>query len=223
MTANTETSESRIRENMDRMYRFTRHVYDLSRKYYLLGRDRLIRDLKPAAGETVCEVGCGTARNLVKMAKAYPSARFYGLDASGEMLKTARISLARNHLEDKIGLAQAYSQSFDPASLFGLTKPLDKIVFSYALSIIPPWRESIDHALALLPPGGEIHIVDFGAMDEQPAWFRKLIFKWLSLFHVYHKPEILDYLKRLEFEKRGTLRITHLYHGYTCLAIFRKS
>lgn len=223
MTTDAEISESRIRENMDRMYRLTRHVYDLSRKYYLLGRDRLIRDLKPAAGETVCEVGCGTARNLIKMAQAYPSARFYGLDASGEMLKTARLSLFKNHLEDAIKLEQAYSQSFDPAALFGLEKPLDKIVFSYALSIIPPWRESIDHALALLPPGGEIHIVDFGGMDDQPAWFRKLIFKWLSLFHVYHKPEILDYLKRLEFEKRGALRVTHLYRGYSYIAVFRKN
>lgn len=223
MTTDAETQESLTGESMDRMYRFTRHVYDLSRKYYLLGRDRLIRDMKPANGETVCEVGCGTARNLIKMVQAYPAVRFYGLDASAEMLKTARISLSKHHIEDSIKLAQAYSQSFDPAALFGLTKPLDKLVFSYALSIIPPWRESIDHALTLLPPGGEIHIVDFGSMDGQTAWFRKLIFKWLSLFHVYHKPEILEYLKRLEFEKRGTLRITHLYRGYAYLAVFRKA
>ena len=31
---------------MDRMYRWTRHVYDASRKYYLLGRDALIGDIK---------------------------------------------------------------------------------------------------------------------------------------------------------------------------------
>ena len=28
---------------MDRIYRHQRHIYDLSRKFYLLGRDRLIR------------------------------------------------------------------------------------------------------------------------------------------------------------------------------------
>jgi S-adenosylmethionine-diacylgycerolhomoserine-N-methlytransferase len=81
----------------------------------------------------------------------------------------------------------------------------------------------VDHALTLLPTGGEIHIVDFGSMDGQPSWFRKLIFKWLSLFHVYHKPEILEYLKRLEQEKRGSLRLTHLYRGYAYLAVFRKA
>ena len=28
-------------EQMDRMYRYQRHIYDLTRKYYLLGRDRI--------------------------------------------------------------------------------------------------------------------------------------------------------------------------------------
>jgi len=46
---------------MDRMYRYTRHVYDLSRKYYLFGRDRLLRKMQIAEGDRVIEVGCGTA------------------------------------------------------------------------------------------------------------------------------------------------------------------
>ena len=29
-------------EAMDRMYRFQRHFYDVSRRYYLLGRDQLL-------------------------------------------------------------------------------------------------------------------------------------------------------------------------------------
>jgi len=222
MATQIPETEDQTKSNMDKMYHLTRHVYDLSRKYYLLGRDRLITQLKPKAEEHVCEVGCGTARNLVKMAKAYPNARFCGLDASDEMLKTAHKSLQKNGFLKSVPVAQAYAQSFDPAALFSLERPLDKIVFSYALSIIPPWRESLDHALTLLPTGGQIHIVDFGAMDDQPAWFRKLIFWWLSLFHVYHKPEILSYLKRLELEKRGTLNVRHLYRGYTYLAVFTK-
>ena len=35
---------------MDRIYRRQRHVYDLTRKYYLLGRDRLIADLDVPRG-----------------------------------------------------------------------------------------------------------------------------------------------------------------------------
>jgi S-adenosylmethionine-diacylgycerolhomoserine-N-methlytransferase len=186
--------EADAKAAMDRMYRWTRHIYDASRKYYLLGRDVLIREIKPAAGEVICEAGCGTARNLRKMAPRYPDARFVGIDASDEMLKTARNILKNRGLGEKVDVMQGFAQSYDPAALFGLSKPLDKIVFSYALSIIPPWRESVDHALALLRSGGEIHIVDFGAQDGLPAPFRAVLFWWLRMFHVFHKPEILNYL-----------------------------
>ncbi|MCF8495950.1 MAG: class I SAM-dependent methyltransferase, partial [Alphaproteobacteria bacterium] len=198
-------TDAQAKNKMDRMYCWTRHVYDLSRKYYLLGRDALIERLDVRPGEQVCEVGCGTARNLIKMAKAYPQGRFFGLDISDEMLKTARKSLAQNGLERSVRVVQGYSQSFDPAVLFGLEKPLDKIVFSYALSIIPPWRESLDKALDLLPSGGEIHIVDFGGQEGLSPAFRSILFRWLSLFHVYYKPEISDYLRAWAREGKGNL------------------
>ena len=51
-------------DRMNRMYRRQRHIYDGTRRYYLLGRDPLIAKLKPEAGANVLEVGCGTGRNL---------------------------------------------------------------------------------------------------------------------------------------------------------------
>lgn len=217
------SNEEQIKSNMDNMYRWTRHVYDLTRKYYLLGRDQLIDNIDAKEGENLCEVGCGTARNLIKIAKKYPSANIYGLDASDEMLKTARQNVLLSEMEDRVTLQQAFSQNFDPKTLFSVDKPLNKIVFSYALSIIPPWQESIDHALELLPEGGEIHIVDFGGQEDLPKWFSKFVFWWLKMFHVYHKPEILDYLKRLEVEKKGTLNVTHMYKRYSYRVVFKKS
>ena len=53
---------------MDRIYRRQRHVYDFTRKYYLLGRDELIERLAPPADSRVLEIGCGTARNLIAAA-----------------------------------------------------------------------------------------------------------------------------------------------------------
>jgi S-adenosylmethionine-diacylgycerolhomoserine-N-methlytransferase len=178
---NSSNNEDQIKTNMDNMYRWTRHIYDLTRKYYLLGRDSLIENLDAKDGETVCEVGCGTARNLIKIAKR-----------------------------------------FKPDELFGLDAPLDKIVFSYALSIIPPWQESVDHALELLPEGGEIHVVDFGGQEDLPKWFSKFVFWWLDQFHVYHKPEILNYMKRLEAEGKGTMEVTHMFKRYAYRAVFKK-
>jgi len=104
-----------------------------------------------------------------------------------------------------------------------LQQPFDKIFFSYALSIIPPWRESIDHALRVLKPGGEIHIVDFGGQDEMPPRFRKFLFWWLKKFHVKHRPEVADYLRRLQLEKSGTLSYEPLYRGYAYYAVFKKN
>ena len=216
-------SEAQIKTNMDRMYRWTRHIYDATRKYYLLGRDTLIKNLDAEDDDVVCEVGCGTARNLIKMAETYPHARFIGIDASDEMLKTAHQSLKKEVLDDVIVVKQGFAQSFDPKAMFNLPQNPDKLVFSYALSIIPPWRESVDHALSLLASGGEIHIVDFGGQEGLPEGFRKFLFWWLDKFHVYHKPEILEYLKRLEFEKRGTLDYVPLYRGYAWRAVFTKA
>lgn len=210
-------SEAQTKDTMDRMYRLTRHVYDFSRKYYLLGRDVLIRNLNATPEQHIYAVGCGTARNLIKMAQAYPETRFHGLDASEEMLKTARRSLKKYGLDNKISLEQGYAQSFEPRY-----QP-DKIVFSYALSIIPPWKDSLDHAITVLPAGGEIHIVDFGSQDELPGWFRRFLFWWLSLFHVYHKPEIPEYLRNAAQNNRGTLTLRSLYKGYAYYAVFTKT
>src|SRR5262245_896537 len=69
----------------DRMYRNQRHIYDLTRCYFLFGRDRLIRGLDPPSSGNVLEIGCGTARNLIQAARRYPAAVFYGFDISTEM------------------------------------------------------------------------------------------------------------------------------------------
>ncbi len=89
-------------EKMDAIYRYQRFIYDATRRYYLFGRDRLIASLKPPLGGTVLEIGCGTARNLIRAAKRYPDARFYGLDVSEAMLKSARASVARRGLQSRI-------------------------------------------------------------------------------------------------------------------------
>ncbi|MBB4265764.1 class I SAM-dependent methyltransferase [Roseospira visakhapatnamensis] len=203
---------------MDRIYRQQRHIYDLTRKYYLLGRDQLIDEVRPEAGATVCEVGCGTARNLLRMARLYPEARILGLDASAEMLKTARSKLARAGLTERVPVALGLAQDFDPAALFGTDRPLDHVVFSYSLSMIPPWRESIDHALTLLRPGGHIHIVDFGDQAGLPRAFRAVLYGWLGLFHVHYRPELLAYLRALGADGRAKVTIRPLYRGYAVMA-----
>jgi S-adenosylmethionine-diacylgycerolhomoserine-N-methlytransferase len=168
---------------MDRIYRRQRHLYDATRKYYLLGRDRLIAELDPPAGGTVLEIGCGTGRNLVAAAKAYPQASLYGLDVSSLMLETAASSIGRAGLAERIRLARADAARFDPKVLFA-RPTFDRVFFSYSLSMIPDWRAAIDAALAAVAPGGRLHLVDFGRQEGLPAPFRALLYAWLRRFHV---------------------------------------
>ena len=60
---------------MDAIYARQRHIYDATRKYFLFGRDRLIAALDVPVNGTVLEVGCGTGRNLIQVARRYPTAR----------------------------------------------------------------------------------------------------------------------------------------------------
>lgn len=206
---------------MDDMYRLQRHIYDITRRYYLLGRDELIEELRLDAGETVAEIGCGTGRNLVHMARRYPTARFFGLDASTEMLQTAQAKVDKAGLSDRIPLVHGFAQEFDPRVAFALDGPLDRIVFSYSLSMIPPWRESIDHALASLKPGGRVHIVDFGDQAGLPKWFRGVLFWWLDRFGVHVRPELMDYLRELKASGRAQVDIRPICRGYAFRADLR--
>jgi S-adenosylmethionine-diacylgycerolhomoserine-N-methlytransferase len=179
---------------MDKVYRHQRYVYDFTRKYYLFGRDRLIGDLNLRPGERVVEVGCGTARNLIAIARRYPQARLFGLDASQEMLKTASEAVKRAGLESRIKLAHGYAEALEP-SMFGEHDQFDRAVFSYSLSMIPQWQQALNAAAKVLSPTGRIHVVDFGDLTALGLVGRKMLLWWLSLFHVVPRAELLHTLE----------------------------
>lgn len=174
---------------MDRIYRHQRHIYNLTRKYYLFGRDRLIRRLAPHPGESLVEIGCGTARNLIMIAKRYPELRLFGLDASHEMLHTAAEAVARAGLSDRIRLEHGYAEALSPA-MFGESASFDHAVFSYSLSMIPDWKQAVKAAGDALAPEGRAHVVDFGDLEGLGPG-KGLIMTWLRLFHVAPRVELL--------------------------------
>lgn len=207
---------------MDRLYRHQRHIYDLTRKYYLLGRDRLIARLRPARGMRVLEIGSGTARNLVRAARAYPDIDLFGIDISHEMLETARQAVVRERLTAHIQLAHADATRFDPALLFGVPG-FSRIFISYSLSMIPQWRDVLDVAIALLAPSGELRIVDFGGQEGLPPGFRSLLRRWLTLFHVTPCDELEAALKARAAAAGAALAFERPYRGYAQYATVRRS
>jgi S-adenosylmethionine-diacylgycerolhomoserine-N-methlytransferase len=208
-------------ELMDRMYRRQRHIYDLSRKFYLLGRDEAIAGLRARPGSRVLEIGCGTGRNLVKLARAYPEARLFGLDVSREMLASAAAALASARLSARIALAQGDATAFDPQALFGEGE-FDRVLVSYALSMIPRWREALAQALDVLAAGGLLHIVDFGDCAGLPGPFKAGLRRWLAAFDVTPRDDLGPTLHAFAAQRNMICEVDGRFGGYAVLAVARR-
>ena len=209
-------------QKMDRIYRYQRHIYDVTRRFFHVGRDTIIRKMKIREGDRVLEIGCGTARNLIISARLYPDTKFYGIDASKYMIKTAKIKVNKAKLADKIELKHCLVENLDHSSSFGLGEPFDLIFFSYSLSMISDSVRALETALRNLKTGRSIYIVDFWDQRDFPFWFRYLLKRWLGLFHVEHKVESIEYLNRLNNSNLGKHEFYPIYKSYSYISTFRK-
>lgn len=200
---------------MDEVYRGQRHIYDLTRKYYLFGRDTLIAKLDARAGMRVLEVACGTGRNLARIGKAWPGVRLFGLDISSEMLKSARAALG-----DEARLGEGDACAFDPASLLG-EPAFERIVLSYSLSMIPDWQGALSHAAGQLSPGGALHVVDFGDLGGLPGPFQRGLRAWLAKFHVEPRTQLASVAAALAAERGLALESRRGPLGYYQLHVLK--
>lgn len=208
-------------QRMDRHYRLQRHIYDATRTHYLIGRQKLIAKLQPADEQAVLEIGCGTAWNLARIARAYPRARLHGIDVSRAMLDTARLSLARQELADRISLRQGDATRFDAEELFG-RRDFDRVFFSYALSMIPAWEQALAHACTMLAPAGELHIVDFGQCERLPAAFKSLLFAFLRHYAVTPRATLAASARRLAKQHGFDCDVSQFHRGYTDYIVIRR-
>lgn len=208
-------------ERMDRHYRFQRFIYDLTRTHYLIGRKHLITNLGLEPGESVLEIGCGTAWNLVRIAKAYPEARVYGVDVSRAMLDTASASITRQGVQDRIRVAQADATDFSAEEVLGIPT-FDRVFFSYALSMIPGWQKALALGAAHVAPGGELHIVDFGQCERLPLSFKRALFAFLDHYTVTPRADLEREAQRVAATQGLRLTFTPLHRGYTDYAVLAR-
>ncbi|MEL7047749.1 MAG: class I SAM-dependent methyltransferase [Pseudomonadota bacterium] len=216
-----EASGEHAAKHMDGIYRYQRYIYDLTRKYFLLGRDTMLDGLQPPDGGTVLEVGCGTGRNLVLAARRYPNAKYYGFDISEMMLETARENIAKAGQWNSIRVEQGDATNFDAKSLFDIDG-FDRVFISYSVSMIPPWREALPLSYRSLKPGGSLHIVDFGQQTELPRFFKKGLDAWLKKFSVEPRADLEEAMRELAEREGGRLEFRHLMRDYARLGVIYK-
>jgi S-adenosylmethionine-diacylgycerolhomoserine-N-methlytransferase len=157
---------------VEKYYRFHSRIYDATRWSFLFGRTAIMENLVGNAPWRILEVGCGTGRNLMELARRFPQAQVTGVDLSATMLDLARKKTAGFGPRVQL-LHQAYTAPLsDPAGY-------DLVLFSYALSMFNPGYEAaLAAARSDLVPGGRIAVVDFH--DSRLGFFER----WMGMNHV---------------------------------------
>ncbi len=158
---------------MEGYYRLHAKIYDATRWSFLFGRKTIIQQVAAVARPTrILEVGCGTGKNLIALARTFPQARIFGLDISEAMLKVAAKNLGSLAGQVEL-LHQAYDRPLRPEQGY------DLILFSYSLSMMnPDWQRVLQYAQADLAPDGHIAVVDFHN-SRLPVFKR-----WMGVNHV---------------------------------------
>lgn len=148
--------------------RFTRYGagarwYDLlsaERPVYGIGRRAGIELLDLAPGQHVLDVGCGTGLSLPLLhAGVGQAGRVTGVDASADMLARAHARARHQGWEEGVRLIHADAGAV-PAGGGWADSPADAVLFAYALSVIPGWRQALDTAIGCARPGARLVVVD---------------------------------------------------------------
>ncbi|OBK49714.1 class I SAM-dependent methyltransferase [Mycobacterium sp. 1081908.1] len=122
-------------------------------------RPALLKQVAPAQGDVIADVGCGTGTQLRLLARACPSATLIGIDPDEAIRRRAHAKLAR--VGAPVELLAGYAR--DAADLLrnrGVTKVLSSLMFHQ----VPPAEKRAGLAAihAALSSGGSLHVADYG-------------------------------------------------------------
>jgi SAM-dependent methyltransferase len=114
-----------------------------------------------APGESVLDVGCGTANLSLAVLRAQPAARVTGLDPDAAALRVAARKATRRRMP--LTLVQGFADRLPTGD-----GSLDHIVSALALHHVPEEGRLLfaREAFRALRPGGTVTIVDFGSSDD---------------------------------------------------------
>lgn len=164
------------RSFLNTYYGWSRSIYDVTRKYYLFGRDTLLKQLAGESFVGLVEIGPGTGRNLAELLRRKPDAIVGGVEASDAMLETCKKRVPNAPVVQGFAETTAYADLLDV--------PVDRVMFSYCLSMVQDQGAALDNALDQLAPGGQVVVVDFADLEGLPGPMAAGLRTWLDWFHV---------------------------------------
>jgi S-adenosylmethionine-diacylgycerolhomoserine-N-methlytransferase len=191
--------------DLERFYRIHARIYDWTRPFLLFGRREAASALGAVAGDLVLDVGCGTGFNLPILAGT--GASVVGIECAPAMRARAEARLRRTPkaVRERVLLDARPYGSHD-----AYAGRASSILFSYSLSMIPPFEEVLARARADLAPGGRVAVVDF--LDARPP-----VAGALRASHVFLGSDRLRTLERLFPAQSTSVRTTGLWRYFVFL------
>lgn len=156
------------------------------------------------AGERVLDMGCGTGRHAILLARA--GALVTGVDFSDEMLAAGRKNAA--------GLEVTFINA--ELGAVPLQEPFDVVLCSLVLSHVPDLLPAMKEMSRLTRPGGRIIITDL----RTDHWFRKAkkIRKFGSYLTDAFKHTLADYRAAAAASSLKLERVTKIYFDDSIVA-----
>jgi demethylmenaquinone methyltransferase/2-methoxy-6-polyprenyl-1,4-benzoquinol methylase len=179
-------------------------------------RERAVELLGLAKGDRVVELGCGTGRNFPLLERAIgPSGAIIAVDLSEAMLVRAAKRAAR-HGWSIVQLVRS------DAATYEFPAPVDGVLSTYTLVILPEYDNVIERAYIALKDGKRCVVLD-QKLPSGPAS------RLVPLLDFLSRP--LDY-SRIVGERRlwesirrhaGNVRVEEFYGGFVYLAVGEKN
>jgi S-adenosylmethionine-diacylgycerolhomoserine-N-methlytransferase len=186
-------------ERLESFYHTQAAAYDRFRARLLHGREDLIAALHLPTAARVAEFGGGTGHSLECLgdARIRACASYDLIDLCPSLLQVARDRVVDHDWQQVVRLRHA------DVTDWRATAPLDAVLCSYSLSMVPDWFAAVDNAVAQLKPGGLLAVVDFYISRKHPAagrtrhgrFTRHFWPAWFGHDGVHLRSDLLPYLE----------------------------
>ncbi len=162
----------------------------------------------PEGRGRILDACCGSAAELLGLARRYPQAELYGVDLSSTMISLGREHLAEAGVKAWLGLADVHALPFAEASF-------ELVISVGAINNFADKRGALAEMVRVLKPGGQLVLVD-EELDgsRRHSLFHRAMFRALTFYDLdpRNPAHLLEGVEQVRVEQ-----ITRYYYLLTAL------